>query len=475
MNKNRNYILKFTNISVLILLMFFPLIYNIFRLNNFCIHTQDFGIYQEAIYRLSNGFKDLNPYILVRNIHIFADHFDPIILLPALIINIFGESGQSLLIFEWFIYILTGLFLYRYLLKNKIKHPVFWMYLYLFSRGILQAINYPIHPLTWSILPVMFLIFNFESQSSYQFIIEILLLNFICLFKEIFPILFICYSFFYFYNKDYKKFAFLFINFALWIIFDFIIRPKLMGAIVNYANQSDSSISLIKLISRIDYLELLKVISPIGLFSIYLCFKKIKNQIYKDHLIRLILILLPYLGIQFIVRDNISFHYASFVSILLFTFSIVIMNNSFSEISLKMRCTFLFISFLICMGNYTKYIKVFSNHEKSCSIHHHFSSPLKEISVDKKNPTILASGAIAPHLISKMTSVYQYKAFSTILDSYDYMAFNRYGDFHPSLKEEHERIISNCKKEASLILIDNEEAYIARGPFKKDCLFQKGF
>ena len=43
-----------------------------------CFHATDFGIYQQAIYDIAYNL-DPNPFVSVRNIKIFNDHFDPII------------------------------------------------------------------------------------------------------------------------------------------------------------------------------------------------------------------------------------------------------------------------------------------------------------------------------------------------------------------------------------------------------------
>jgi hypothetical protein len=51
----------------------------IVKLHANCHHATDFSIYQEAIYKIA-AFGDFNPFLYVRNVNIFNDHFDPIIL-----------------------------------------------------------------------------------------------------------------------------------------------------------------------------------------------------------------------------------------------------------------------------------------------------------------------------------------------------------------------------------------------------------
>ncbi|MDO9181918.1 MAG: hypothetical protein Q7U04_05900 [Bacteriovorax sp.] len=250
-----------------------------------------------------------------------------------------------------------------------------------------------------------------------------------------------------------------------------------MGGIVNYAstastnNQYDINF-ILNLITRINYIELLKTLSPIGLFSIYLCFKHKENVRIKHNLLRILFISIPYLGIQFIVRDNIGFHYAAFISSLLFAFSVITFKNLDKDVSSKILNSILIISILVSIGNYTKYFNIFFNNDKSCKITHRLSSPILNSIETSNDYSILASGALAPHLISTKRIVYQSKVFSRVQDHYKVLAVNRYGDFYPSTKEDYENLISRCKGKASKIIQDNQEAFIAEGNFTKDCIFK---
>ena len=64
-----------------------------------CQNVIDFGIYQQAIYDIWTKFE-LNPYISVRHIKIFNDHFDPIVYLAAVFVGIVGQNPVSVILFE---------------------------------------------------------------------------------------------------------------------------------------------------------------------------------------------------------------------------------------------------------------------------------------------------------------------------------------------------------------------------------------
>lgn len=75
------------------------------RLRYACMHAIDFSIYQQAMYDFF-AQKTLNPWLTIRNIAFFNDHFDPIVLLAGLLINIW-PSPESMIVFEYSFLILS--------------------------------------------------------------------------------------------------------------------------------------------------------------------------------------------------------------------------------------------------------------------------------------------------------------------------------------------------------------------------------
>ena len=81
-----------------------PLLLNIKSITYNCYSVNDFSVYQQAIYDILT-LKEWNPYLTVRHINIFNDHFDPILYLAVFFTAIFGQGFQQLLIFEWLFFI----------------------------------------------------------------------------------------------------------------------------------------------------------------------------------------------------------------------------------------------------------------------------------------------------------------------------------------------------------------------------------
>jgi hypothetical protein len=202
------------------LLAFIPLLSNIVKLAFNCLHATDFSIYQEAIYRIAD-FKSLNPYVYVRDLHIFSDHFDPVIFLTLPFVWLTNFSPYSLLVFEYLFFIGLLFFVFK---LNKEKDPsvlVFALILVIFNRPILEGIGYPIHPTTWTILPGFLLFYFYQKSNDLGLILTAFAF---CFFKEIFPASILGLSIFLLLKKRFKISLFL-LSFSIAITyFNFVIR-----------------------------------------------------------------------------------------------------------------------------------------------------------------------------------------------------------------------------------------------------------
>ena len=137
----------------------------ILKLNSNCFHATDFGIYQEAIYKIAQ-LGDFNPYLYTRKVNIFNDHFDPIILLAAGFIKIFGQKGSNLIIFEYLFFL--GIFAYIFSIKNlRLEQKLYFSFCILFTKGLLSGLNFPIHPTTWSMFPCFLLPFLIKRNRTH--------------------------------------------------------------------------------------------------------------------------------------------------------------------------------------------------------------------------------------------------------------------------------------------------------------------
>lgn len=120
----------------------------------YCAEHYDFGIYVQAIARFS--LREFNPWLSARGVHVFNDHFDPILLVAA-VFRVFAPAHIAGLLTEH-LFVLGALV------------PVLWLWrrgdlggleattlgaVLLFSVGTIDAVLFPIHPTTWTILPAV--------------------------------------------------------------------------------------------------------------------------------------------------------------------------------------------------------------------------------------------------------------------------------------------------------------------------------
>lgn len=196
-NKKLNQFHYILFIPFAILILLFPL-RTWFSTHLNLIDTYDFGIYYKAFVEIAS-FTDFNPYISFRNINIFADHFDPILYPVSIIFGQISKSQTMLSLIEALFVILPG-FVYINREKNlNFFKGLFVFGLIYFSRGVLSALSYGVHPTTWSLLPIFFLINSICDKKDNHIIFWSIIL---CLFKEVFPFSIFALGLFYIINKE---------------------------------------------------------------------------------------------------------------------------------------------------------------------------------------------------------------------------------------------------------------------------------
>ncbi|MFN7684635.1 MAG: hypothetical protein ACK5QT_04395 [Oligoflexia bacterium] len=94
-------------LSLFAILVATPVLLNWLR---FCYNNFDLGIYSQALANIS--FADLNPWLSVRQIRIFNDHFDPVLVFFAPFARLIEPSLAAILIELAFV-LATGFVLWR--------------------------------------------------------------------------------------------------------------------------------------------------------------------------------------------------------------------------------------------------------------------------------------------------------------------------------------------------------------------------
>ena len=514
------------SIGILLLLsLFSPLIYNIVSLANNCENVADFSIYQQAIYD-SFALKNPNPFLTIRNVHILQDHFDPVFLLAGPWAALFNYSPYSLLVFEWLFLVATlGVLIY---FSKDTRSILLWSFLLLWNRGIIHAIGYPLHPTTWSMLPITLMLIAIKEKRERLFWISCLSLFF---FKEIFPIATLGLSLGFISTKHYKKGSMLLAISLLFCLFNFYGRTHLLaGESLNYAanfwqpwlNNFWGHLSNFPLEAAFKYL----LPATIPLYLI------VNKKYFKREDFLLLSFWIPLFLIQLIAL-RFDYHNSSMLSwpliLLLWKREYLLHKNchllpfselhnarvtatNWGEMCVQQRRTTeaytnvrrreregswsrrlpqgvavtlhkKMLTLLIVIYAYTG----FTAHKKNyfhlfnekigehCEISPNKRESIKKIrSLVFQTPidsTLLGTGGNIPLILRPNAKVYHIRGYSPLLKQYDYILLGRKENFYPINKNDLERIWNNClKRPPSDIIFKDDYHLMVKGPVSAECL-----
>lgn len=131
-----------------------------------CLHAHDFALFVEALQRIASG--DWNPYQTTRQLFFLNDHWEPIFLIVGVLWSPFRsliDAGRFLLLIDALIIVVAAALILRHVRKDD----RFWVLapFLLFHAEVLAAPRYPIHPSSWAILPMSWMVsFYFSEQES---------------------------------------------------------------------------------------------------------------------------------------------------------------------------------------------------------------------------------------------------------------------------------------------------------------------
>jgi hypothetical protein len=117
-----------------------------------CFPNFDLGIYSQAVARLS--LAQPNPWISARQVFIFNDHFDPILWVAHPLARLLPPMWAALVVEALFVLLTVAPLLWlqaKGLLSRRAI--VLLTALLLLSPSVVEALKFPAHPTTWSVLP----------------------------------------------------------------------------------------------------------------------------------------------------------------------------------------------------------------------------------------------------------------------------------------------------------------------------------
>lgn len=449
------------------LLMLIPLLHWQ-RLKYGCINAADFSIYQQAIFEISP--TQLNPYLTIRNIKIFNDHFDPALIIMSLWTKLIGNSAFALILGEWLFLVGTLVFLYI-----KQRRYFLWVApIYIFSKGILNAFEFPIHPSTWLVLPITMLFYSIEKEKSWSIIV----LSFIvCQFRESMYFAIGSLSFYFLINKKWKEFMGTFLIALSGLVFLFYFRTQLLGPVLNYAHEAKRQLATHPLsyfwLSLTNNAWPWKVFIPLIAPILILIWKQ---KFYSSTLFAAILFSMPIIGLHIIAQYMVHHHMLPMVTPFLAAFSFSMLPEYFSK-NKKIGLLIIFSMIFTATSRYTTMIEfIFFKKARLCQLNLekiNAIAELKEVMKDiKPTETILATTGIIPNVLKPGMQLYQLSNTIKLLSSYNYLLLeqNNAGDIYPLSWDELANIQQKCSPYIKKELIHNKYFLLWSGSFSDQCL-----
>lgn len=446
-----------------------------------CFPATDLAIHQEAIWKIAS-FDSFNPYLQIRGLKIFNDHFDPIIFLAVPFAWIFNYHLVGLLVFQmsWFV----GAFILYYLdwkkqNKKEASLLILGFFFIILTRGVLGGLAFPLHPVTWSIFP-LFLFVRFMRDENIKGII--LSAFFLCFFKEIFPYGLLFLSFYYLWRKKYTLFYSLFLISLAFLGFIYFGRPYFLGETFPYSQRilgpllENPPLFFINLIKGFDYSAFIFLFMPF-LLPIFLIVKNdilpIKDK-WGHFLIPSFIFLIPLIGIHGLSNAFLNWNGASFASVCL---AVVLFSGVGRKILANKIYLFLTLG-LFVMSSYKfheKMIKLAIFHKsRTCEISKERKVELlllreKMQSLPKKARVLVTTGLL-PWATRKDRFYFTAREYTKRNGNFDYLILekNNSGFLTPFSVSDIDHFVQICPGVESII--ETKNITFRKGPFSENCL-----
>ena len=459
-----------------------PLLYNFRRLYYHCVNFGDFGFYQQGMYEIGAGIS-YNPYITTRNLNILSDHFDPIIWLGAGWVKLFGYTSYNLAMLEWLFYIFTFVFVFIALKpKRVLSNRVLLSFTFLvFSRGILSGLTFPIHPTTWSILPLTVLIYFICRKSKLGVALSLITLQF---FKEIFPIMGLGLAFFYLISRQIK---FFFITLSISVgqlLFFFLVRPIFFKDPVPYNGGfisrliDDHLFYVFNQLISFDY-PWKQVLPYLILYFITVGVNhRSFRSFFKSSELAVFCYMTPVVGLH--ILSGLVYHQHYVVLVVPFI-ALFIFGGALEKVASNKKLIAIAVIPVLwtSLSSHTKIIKgllPWKTKYGHCTINESKASDSKALysvigSIPKEEPILVTGGIVVP-LLEPSRKIYPILRSVQKLETYRYIALekNGNGDIYPLSQNEVLAIEARCRKDATKIHLDNPNYLVMEGVFTDECV-----
>lgn len=465
--------------SYIIFFVFFliPLAGNIVRAWHGYFSTDALGIYQQGIFEIAFS-NSWNPYTPIINMPILNDHFDPAIYLAAAFVRLTTADVVTVLVFEWLWWI--GCIVFIWLTSTELKQRLVGLALVIFCRGLLQGLDMPIHPTTWSMLPGMLFIYFLHKE---KFLFALLMGLFMATFREMYYFMFFGVAFYYLLKRNYWQSLLYTLVTALLVWVLFVWRPTHLGQTVQYTSDGIALlknldiVGLIKHTLAFDYP--FKALMPLIVGVAWLIYKQ-GLSVLRGSLGLGLLFLLPGIGIHVISGRFTAHHTVPFAAVMIATLHL----NGFYKLINRNLVTYAFFIFLLgsVSSRYTKYVRwlVFTDRAAKMDASEKRASfqKLKAL-ISEANPEsiFLVSGGLIPMIMEPGLKIVHYSHRVPHFQAVDYLILEKpgTGEPWPMTNNMYREMVQACDAIGANKIIDDQAVTVYQGKLGQDCTLQSKF
>ncbi len=473
--KNKTLLLKV--ISGFLLLVI--LIANIKRAMNGELFTYDYGIYQQGVFELASG--TLNPFMSVRDIKLWNDHFMPILFLAVPWVWLWGFSTVAMIAFEWLWFAIAALVTFSLVRNKKIEVQVISLIFLLFAKGILSGLHFAIHPGVWS-APVWILLCYNLAKERWK---SVLLYSF-CLifFRESFTFGIITLTtMMAILDKERKRSLALLLFCLAYALFVFVLRKHVLGPVEDFGGKFVSNLlsrpfgTLVDAFKIFEWKIFFKIYYPYFI-PVPMALLFLWRQGTKGRQILLLFVALigPHYFLHFLAN---KFHYQYGVAAVCPLLGLLYGTDYFERIrsNKKLFYFILILPILSGMGFHTKFMKLifkkYPNGSRVFSEIYEEKDKMRDIlqSLPKDKKIIGPSRATATLYQPGMTNLYTVESFLKRDKVYDYLFYWKgQGYAHNGVTVEKKKIMDQfCGESISKVIYESDVFYLAEGVFDQDC------
>lgn len=477
--KNKKEIGLFLGALFLLLVI---LIANIKRALNGDLFVYDYGIYQQGIFELAKG--DINPFMSVRDIKLWNDHFMPVIFLAVPWVWLLDFSNAAMIIFEWFWFLLAVLTVFN-LTKEKSSCVKLLSVVYiLFAKGVLSGIHFAIHPGVWS-APLWILITFSLTKRDWQ---KVLLYSFLLIFFResfVFGVITLTFSMALLGRERKKALLLLFIALS-YGLFVFVFREQVVGPVEDFGGQfvrkllSQPISFIIDAFKTFEWKIFIKIYYPYFI-TLPLALSSLWSEKKKDVIFLFVALIGPHYFLHFLAN---KFHYQYGVAAVCPILGVLYGSDIFErfENNKKLVALFLILPLLSGMGFHTKFMKlVFKKYENGSRLTSQIFEERDEIrkvllSLPKNKKIIGPSRATAALYQPGMTNLYTVESFLKRDKVYDYLFYWKGQGYSYQGKTVAKKEILDqfCGPSTDEVIYESATFYLAKGKFDTDC-YEKNY